>query len=1234
MRFPKTGWKRLVSTLLALAMTLSLLPTMAFAAGFSDQENQDEIKISALHRKMSTDNTSVTTEALSPKDDNEEAKLSPPNHITKNNWPAETRENNTIDVYVTSTDMTEEEKASHAIPYVIDENNVKWYLYQILWTNNPSSDTEGNYGTVMSSDEIVAAAEGTETNEYRFDLTEISAEPNSSKSIDYCIRYCWTLVDPDFWDENLSELEVYHVSYDFNLPENVTTCYTVIEDGIPRPVEGDGNLTQVKGDLEDLAANVYAGAGQNYTVSDFEKVHRDYVGFLVFNNQMPQYTYDEYYEFDGWTVGTDENQKVYEIGAVIPGIEELSDYADENNNIKFTAKWKHIEPLSETELAVLLNGDDDGNGKLPLNLIVKGENVSTTNLMVQWTDEDKNEHSNAPGQNTGDIVTLDKDGQIHYRVTATIDSGFTSAAGAQMKEEFADLTITIHIDDKLEFVTNNGQVTLTVDPGPLKLKDNNWSNISDAQKENNTITFASNNLPEDGDIELYFEWNPDGNNAAPINITGLDFQLKDTLQADKDFNIECWANISGTLNHYDQTVQNPRYHYEAVWTALNSERSWQEAFPGGLKSPSAFIHALQFMDAKLKDFDLRADDQSGDEENGTAPLIKTSANAVIVESTPVTLTPANMTIYMGGNGGYDAVVDENGNVVESANSLPHPIFQLTAPDGVGFSNQTFTNADSGNTWKLVQETGADNYYHFENEGSTNVGVRVQYSDGNNVVTSDEFEPETNVYKEYNISVYKGNTKGIVTAVGSDGKNYLINTGTGTLTVRAVEAADPTSDVVVGAEGADLVPAEEQVPAANEAVALVPAGTTYTLNGLEGVTLPQDAKPSLLFDDIIKSDGVDRETPLKDATDTALGGAAGDNVTRTYQTKYLDLVDANNGNAWIKASDNVTIYWGYPEGTDQNTEFKIVHFKDLHRDGENSGFDPADINAGNTEVLTVGNGLTLTDQGIKFEVTPGNFSPYVLVWDVDNTPDPGPGPDPDTPVGPVHPVDPTPELERGDHYAYIVGYEDDTIRPKNNITRAEVATIFFRLLTDESREAYFTTDQDFTDVNDSAWYANTVATLSNAGILAGYPDGSFRPNDPITRAEFAAIATRFDDLATADSTFTDIDGHWAEDAINAAYGAGWVGGYPDGTFRPNNNITRAEVMSLVNRVLDREVDEDGMLDDMLTWTDNEPGTWYYEAVQEATNSHDYEREDVDSLETWTQINEPIDWDKVEDDLLNN
>lgn len=635
-----------------------------------------------------------------------------------------------------------------------------------------------------------------------------------------------------------------------------------------------------------------------------------------------------------------------------------------------------------------------------------------------------------------------------------------------------------------------------------------------------------------------------------------------------------------------------------------------------------------------------------------------NSKVVTTMKSAVTITPADLTIYEGGDGGYEGVYGDEETATETklgSTSLPHPLFEITGPKAAGpdfdptqvtfrtkpVATEEGQEAVPEKEWKVVSAGENSDLYYFEPVKENQDPVRVTYSyfdeNGEKVnVTNDAFDPADfeEGFGTLQIDLYPGNNAADFSNIEAvrDKDAYAVSTNSGTLTVRAVNAEDP-SDVT--SEIKNAAPAVEEVEK-GEAVAVAPADTVYTLNDKD-VPLPTDgsANPSLLFDDIIDAiagqPGTTRTQLLNDAIDKELGAANGERHTLI---KYLDLVDTMNGNAWISSSEGTDIYWRYPEGTDMNTQFKVLHFENLHRDNSGngmSGFDPADIESATITEVT---GVSQDDNFIKFHVDKGGFSPYALVWDVADEEDPSPGPDPDTPVGPVHPVDPTPELERGDHYAYIVGYEDDTIRPQNNITRAEVATIFFRLLTDESREAYFTTDCDFTDVNGSAWYANTVATLSNAGILAGYPDGSFRPNDPITRAEFAAIATRFDDLAAADSTFTDIDGHWAEDAINAAYGAGWVGGYPDGTFRPNNNITRAEVMSLVNRVLDREVDEDGMLDDMLTWTDNEPGTWYYEAVQEATNSHDYEREDVDSLETWTQINEPIDWDKVEDDLLNN
>ena len=222
------------------------------------------------------------------------------------------------------------------------------------------------------------------------------------------------------------------------------------------------------------------------------------------------------------------------------------------------------------------------------------------------------------------------------------------------------------------------------------------------------------------------------------------------------------------------------------------------------------------------------------------------------------------------------------------------------------------------------------------------------------------------------------------------------------------------------------------------------------------------------------------------------------------------------------------------------------------------------------------------------------------------------------------------LNNTDHFAYIVGYGNGEVRPQNSITRAEVAAIFFRLLEDDVRDANYTRQNKFTDVSNDAWYCSAVSTLSAMGIISGYPDATFRPNASITRAEFAAIATRFD--VNGDKTpasFNDIANHWAKDEIAVAANNGWVNGYEDGSFRPQNKITRAETMSLVNRVLNRkpETAED-LLENMTKWTDNaDTNAWYYLAVQEATNSHYYEYKENSQYEKWTELRETRDWSEL-------
>lgn len=220
------------------------------------------------------------------------------------------------------------------------------------------------------------------------------------------------------------------------------------------------------------------------------------------------------------------------------------------------------------------------------------------------------------------------------------------------------------------------------------------------------------------------------------------------------------------------------------------------------------------------------------------------------------------------------------------------------------------------------------------------------------------------------------------------------------------------------------------------------------------------------------------------------------------------------------------------------------------------------------------------------------------------------------------------LNKEIHFNYVIGYTDGTIRPSNNISRAEVATIFFRLLTDEARTQYDKTTSSFSDIKDGAWCCRAVSTLTNMGIIKGYTDGTFRPNADITRAELATIIARFAKLDVNTKTFSDITGHWAQKSIELAAGNGWINGYTDGTFRPNKSIIRAETFAMINRVLDRQTENVSDLlptSDMNMWSDNlNENAWYYKDVQEATNYHKCDRVGDSVYEKWTEKVPDIDW----------
>ena len=220
------------------------------------------------------------------------------------------------------------------------------------------------------------------------------------------------------------------------------------------------------------------------------------------------------------------------------------------------------------------------------------------------------------------------------------------------------------------------------------------------------------------------------------------------------------------------------------------------------------------------------------------------------------------------------------------------------------------------------------------------------------------------------------------------------------------------------------------------------------------------------------------------------------------------------------------------------------------------------------------------------------------------------------------------LNKEDHFNYIIGTPEGLSLPTANVTRAEVATIFFRLMTDDARAKFDSLDNSFSDVAKGKWYNRAISTLAKAGIIKGDPAGTYRPGDPITRAEMAAIIARFGDFKEGGKTFSDISGHWAQKYIELAASNGWINGNPDGTFKPNNNITRAETVAMINRVLDRQTKDVSDLlpvSQMTNWSDNmDTAKWYYRDMQEATNNHKAERVGDSIYEKWTEKLPDIDW----------
>ena len=374
----------------------------------------------------------------------------------------------------------------------------------------------------------------------------------------------------------------------------------------------------------------------------------------------------------------------------------------------------------------------------------------------------------------------------------------------------------------------------------------------------------------------------------------------------------------------------------------------------------------------------------------------------------------------------------------------------------------------------------------------------------------------------------------------------------------------------------------------------------------------------MFDDLLPTGTGGAST---DRIQMLIEKAESDNVLSfdgmDYQFKYLDLVDYSNGNAWVSTDKDIIIYWPYPAGTDQDTKFTLLHFTGLHREYSLGSEEDltSQINASVIETVSVTN----TDQGIQFtlesDAKNGSFSPFALVWEESAVTPP--------PVTPSEPADPDDTgvsdlLDTENHNQYLFGYPEGTFGPDQNMTRAEVAQMFYNLLVDKNVAITAT----FEDVPADAWYAKSVNTLASMGIISGVGENRFEPERSITRAEFTSMAMKFTKGALDGTTvFSDVhSGDWFYEAVVGSIQYGWIEGYEDGTFRPENWITRVEVTSIVNKMLGRFADREfvaGHADELNAFSDVTSTHWGYYHIVEATNSHTYTKPST-NVETWTEL----------------
>lgn len=610
--------------------------------------------------------------------------------------------------------------------------------------------------------------------------------------------------------------------------------------------------------------------------------------------------------------------------------------------------------------------------------------------------------------------------------------------------------------------------------------------------------------------------------------------------------------------------------------------------------------------------------------------------------------------------------------------------QLTSDDDNGTMRSWSLELYSDESKSHVMENGRRVYIYKlrQIDAGEETVPRVQFTraDGS-VMTESKFQALlTDQFRNYKISVYQGllDEQIYKATLTADGQTFTrpIKLGTGTLKVRGNN--DTTYRAIENNTIPSVNPQEKDIML----VSTAQTDTQYYINN-SGISVSSSDDVKLMvdhsLDDALLSAYINRTSNTEGKY--------------SYQFRYLDLVDTSNGNTYVTmgAGQKMNLYWPVPSDAKSNSEFHIIHFKGIDRDSDADvnellttripeeltgetvtiggqkfvkfavdSFSPFALlyekdtstptqpsggggsSSGSTKYILhyeSNGGTSYKDESYSYGTTvsldkvptcesytfTGWYADKALTDKITNVKMTG-----NKTVYAGWKATGVPDMLNGDdHDAYVIGYPDGNVHPQGNISRAETATIFFRLLKADTRDGNLTAENVFADVANGKWFNKAVSTMAKLGIVKGRSAETFAPDAPITRAEFAAICARFNTKPTNTSnSFSDISGHWAEAEIERAVAFGWIAGYPDGTFRPDTYITRAEAMTMINRVLCRmPQDEKDLLRTMVVWPDNKPTDWYYLAVQEATNSHEFARKGAVN-EKWTKLTSAPDWTRYQ------